>query len=769
MSPPLLAICIPTYNRSAALGRLLERLHEELGDDTDVVVQVSDNASPDDTQAVLAAMSARMPNLRVHRQETNVGPEGNYRWLIGNAPECDYLWCFGDDDEPEPGALAYVHELLATHRPAWLHLPHRFVHPDGRVKVESRRPDAPEVHADPGRMYVAQYHWLTFLSASIVRRDALRDVVAASSTESMYTPLIWFFLASLDGPCVVADRLLVTGSTDILWGERMVEAMTTHFVGMYDEALGRLVTPEEFGRSMDAHFNGDHYWCWKEAGAARLTEAVRRFPHSRVLRRYLWTLGRELRDPRCAAEVAAASAASGDDARARALVEEGEAAFGRGDMTAAAQLFTRALEEAPAFAEAWNDLAVALHAAGSPQARTAVATAMELDPDDENTRRNHRAIMAPVRAPDLGSASVALVFPDVPEPDRSAGHRRAFEMALAMRACGYDTTVAALRSHGFEVAAARLRAAGVHVHAADDGCDLGELMGRGFDVVIVAFHALAARIVPVVRALSPRTRVVVDSVDVHFLRMRREAELAGSPTGLARAEAVRQAELAAYRAADVVVAITPEEQDLLRDLLPGVPVEVIGNVHRPVGRLPGPEGRAGALFVGSFVHPPNADAVRFICSELLPELRARGYDHEVAVAGSAMPTDVRGMIAAAGGVALGFVPSVEEELAGRRVSLAPLRYGAGLKGKVGEAFACGVPVVGTSIAAEGFQGADAGMLVADTAAGLAAAVVRLTADDELWTRLSAGGAALVARTLGPDACEAAIRRIVETALEELAA
>jgi Flp pilus assembly protein TadD len=120
---------------------------------------------------------------------------------------------------------------------------------------------------------------------------------------------------------------------------------------------------------------------------------VRRFPHSRVLRRYLWTLGRELRDPRCAAEVAAASAAAGDDAAARALVAEGEAAFGEGDAAAAAELFTRALEEAPAYAEAWNDLAVALHAMGSPEARVAVATAVELDPADENTWQNHVAIV----------------------------------------------------------------------------------------------------------------------------------------------------------------------------------------------------------------------------------------------------------------------------------------------------------------------------------------------------------------------------------------
>jgi glycosyltransferase involved in cell wall biosynthesis len=394
MSRPLLAICVPTYNRVAPLGRLLERLQDDLQGSADVVVHVSDNASPDATPDMLERMAAGMPALRWYRQETNVGVVRNHRWLVANAPECDYLWLMGDDDEPEPGAIAYILDLLRTHRPAWLHLPHRFIHPDGRVKVESRRPQAPEVHADPGRMWVAQTHWLTFLSASIVRRDQLRAVEAESTSENMYFPMIWYVQASLDGPCVVADRLLVWGSTDISWGERMAETMTHHFVGLYDEAFAALVTPEEFGRSMDTHYTRDHYWCFKEAGVEFLIQTVRRFPHSRVLRQYLWSLGRELRDPRCVAEVAAATTAAGDDAAARTLIEQGEAAFGRGDAAAAAQIFTRALEEAPATAEAWNDLAVALHALGSPEARIAVATAVELDPADENAWQNHVAIMA---------------------------------------------------------------------------------------------------------------------------------------------------------------------------------------------------------------------------------------------------------------------------------------------------------------------------------------------------------------------------------------
>jgi O-antigen biosynthesis protein len=103
---------------------------------------------------------------------------------------------------------------------------------------------------------------------------------------------------------------------------------------------------------------------------------------------------------------------------------------------------------------------------------------------------------------------------------------------------------------------------------------------------------------------------------------------------------------------------------------------------------------------------------------------------------------------------------VESELALRRMSIAPLRFGAGLKGKVGESLAAGVPVVATTVAAEGFDRPERGMLIADSAQDFAAAVARLGRDDDLWTRLSAGGRELVSEALGVPACEAALERIV---------
>ena len=99
-----------------------------------------------------------------------------------------------------------------------------------------------------------------------------------------------------------------------------------------------------------------------------------------------------------------------------------------------------------------------------------------------------------------------------------------------------------------------------------------------------------------------------------------------------------------------------------------------------------------------------------------------------------------------------------------RVGIAPLRYGAGVKGKVGEALSLGLPMAMTSIAAEGMHIQDGvtGM-VSDDPAGLADRIVQLMADDDLWRRLSARGRELISERFGPRAAQAAILGVLREA------
>jgi len=231
----LLAICIPTYQRAGELEGLLENLAAEIGTREDVCVLVSDNASTDATPEVLARFAAEHAWLRCHRQPENLGAVGNMDWLVENAPDCEYVWSFGDDDRILPGGLGLAVDLLAAESPSWLFLPHRWVSAQGEPAGGSPAPETVERYAAAGELFTAWHHWTTFLSASIVRRDALREAVRETHTENAYSPLLWFFRAGLDGPCVVAPGHVVAGSLAISWADRAHIILTQHFTGLYDD------------------------------------------------------------------------------------------------------------------------------------------------------------------------------------------------------------------------------------------------------------------------------------------------------------------------------------------------------------------------------------------------------------------------------------------------------------------------------------------------------------------------------------------------------
>jgi glycosyltransferase involved in cell wall biosynthesis len=184
---------------------------------------------------------------------------------------------------------------------------------------------------------------------------------------------------------------------------------------------------------------------------------------------------------------------------------------------------------------------------------------------------------------------------------------------------------------------------------------------------------------------------------------------------------------------------------------PGVPSVVVPTIHEPRG--PGlPFGaREHLLFVGNFLHRPNADAVHFFAREILPLVRRELPRVELLVVGDNAPPEFAAY-ASEGVRLLGYVPEIEPLFARARVFVAPIRFGAGVKGKIGEALAHALPVVTTTVGAEGMglrDGEEA--LIADSPADFAAAVLRAYRDEGLWRRLSDNGRAHAGRHFSPEA------------------
>ena len=188
---------------------------------------------------------------------------------------------------------------------------------------------------------------------------------------------------------------------------------------------------------------------------------------------------------------------------------------------------------------------------------------------------------------------------------------------------------------------------------------------------------------------------------------------------------------------------------------------LLSNVHELSATVAPWEARRGLVFIGGFQHPPNVDAVLWYAREILPAMRRRLPGVRTYVIGSEVTPSIKAL-AADDLVILGHVPDIEPYFSGCRVSIAPLRYGAGVKGKVNLAMSHGLPVVATSASVEGMHLSDGeDVLVADDPEAFAGAVGRAYEDRALWERLSAGGRANIERHFS--------RAVARTALEKLLA
>jgi O-antigen biosynthesis protein len=273
--------------------------------------------------------------------------------------------------------------------------------------------------------------------------------------------------------------------------------------------------------------------------------------------------------------------------------------------------------------------------------------------------------------------------------------------------------------------------------------------GGAMRYAFLSFPAVANDVTPLIRSHCPWARVIFDTVDLHFLRMQREAVLRQDPRLAEEAERMRQLELACVRSADVTVAVSEEERRLLLDLVPESVAETVPNVFQVRdGRSPGPAARNGLLFVGGFWHVPNGDAVLWFVEHVWPRIRAEAPEVVFRIVGADPTPEVLALRRLPGIEVVGYVPDLTPYFDSARVFVAPLRFGAGMKGKVGQSLVHGLPVVSTAVGAEGMSLVDgAHLLMADTAEEFAEAVLSLLDDDGLWGRLQTHGRALIESTL----------------------
>jgi O-antigen biosynthesis protein len=348
-------------------------------------------------------------------------------------------------------------------------------------------------------------------------------------------------------------------------------------------------------------------------------------------------------------------------------------------------------------------------------------------------------------------------------PDQDSGSMRMQQVMEILANLGCKVTFAADNLEYRQPYVMALQQLGVEVQFHPYARSISMLLGTHgdeFDVVILSRHYVAAKHIDAVRAFAPRALVVFDTVDLHFLREERLAELNASPTAKRTAEAKRKEELALIRKADLTLVVSLVEKELLESLEPAAQVMLLSNIHEPlVTDRPFAE-RDGLLFIGGFRHPPNTDAILWYGNEIMPRLRKSLPGVKTYVVGMDPPATIKAL-AADDLVIAGHVPDLTPYLTGCRLSVSPLRYGAGVKGKVNQAMSYGLPVVATTPSIEGMHltpGVD--VLVGDDPESFADAVAHAYRDQELWNTLSEGGRENIRKHFSRDIARSAVSRLV---------
>jgi glycosyltransferase involved in cell wall biosynthesis len=338
----------------------------------------------------------------------------------------------------------------------------------------------------------------------------------------------------------------------------------------------------------------------------------------------------------------------------------------------------------------------------------------------------------------------------VPTWDRDSGGLRMRGMIEALIDLGCHVTFIPDNLMSLQPYTRELQRIGVEVLYGIDVESHLASTGDSLSLVVLSRPQVAGRWLELIRQHAPSATVAYDTVDLHWLReARRDRGCSGGAALSPKAAAMREFELALIRATDATIVVSERERgQVVRDV-PEAVVHVVPNVNEIRAVVPPPHERCGVLFVGGFEHPPNVDAALTLICDVMPQVWREDGEVRVTIVGADPPPEVTALASPLVDVK-GWVQDLEALLDSARALVAPLTYGAGLKGKVTQALAAGLPVVTTAIGAEGLDAIDGKhLLIGGTPEELAEHVIRIMRDGELWLRLSRSGQQLAADLCSP--------------------
>jgi len=341
---------------------------------------------------------------------------------------------------------------------------------------------------------------------------------------------------------------------------------------------------------------------------------------------------------------------------------------------------------------------------------------------------------------------ILIVDHYVPHYDKDAGGKCTFMYTSLFAKMGYQVTFIGDNFFKHEPYTTELQQKGVEVIYGNYYYKNWKTWLRDnahyFDFVYLNRPHIAPKYIDIIRRNS-QAKIVYFGHDLHYLREYRQYQIEKNPELLRSSEEWKKKEFELFNKADVIHVVGSYEQQVIQNEVRNKPVRniplyiydnILDDINKDFSQ------RKDIIFVGGFGHPPNIDAVLWFGKEVFPKILEKYPDMKWYVVGSKVTPEIQAL-ASENVIIKGFVPDEELDAMYRecRMAVVPLRVGAGVKGKVVEAAYYQIPLITTTIGAEGLSTEEGAFLVEDDTQKMAQLVIDLYEDNDKLKTISDNG------------------------------
>ncbi|WP_019509046.1 tetratricopeptide repeat protein [Pleurocapsa sp. PCC 7319] len=341
-----------------------------------------------------------------------------------------------------------------------------------------------------------------------------------------------------------------------------------------------------------------------------------------------------------------------------------------------------------------------------------------------------------------GKSTILVIDTYMPCYDKESGSRRLFQLLKIFKELNYHVIFTAdngVKEEPYNSELQNLQIETIYTQVGYGTSIETQIENRlpFIDIAWICRPEINEKYIPLIRQ-QPNIKLIYDTIDLHYLRLQRSCELSNDKdeNNIAEWQDMQRRELRIANQADLTITVTPVEQSILQQQ--GVfNVAVVPNIHTPYQeKIKSFAERKGALFIGSYNHPPNVDAVIWLCQEIMPLVWSEIPDLVLTLLGNNPTKEVK-ELASDRVIIPGYVQDVSSYFLNSRIFVSPLKYGAGMKGKIGQSLEYELPIVSTSIGIEGMNLIhEKNILEANNTEVFAKEIIWLYQDENIWNHLA---------------------------------